>query len=258
MRANRAVAHDATSTAFLSGRHDGILVPMTTMQTEPRICACGCGEPVIGSRKPPGEPVWKRGHKLRSTGGKLTSLPGPDDNLDSEDLDAGEAYPDDQPPELGDDLPDWLLNGSDGPPAPEEPEITADRPPGRISEPRTSGKRSGKANTRVTANLRKDVEAKIRFVLMPAGQAWSIRDQICGGTFLQQEPEISAALAEIVCDSPDLLAWFTGPAGGFMKYFRLLMAIQPVAMTAWAHHARHAQFMPADPNQPPQQQAYAA
>jgi len=233
---------------------------MANTQTDKRLCACGCGQEVIGSRAAEGQPAWKRGHKLRAAGGKLTALPGPDDDLDgADDLDAGEAYLDgaDDTPELGDDLPDWLLSGHDGPPAPPEPEIIADRPPGRLAEPRTSGKASGKAKTRITAGLRKDVEAKIRFVLMPAGQAWQIRDPLCGGVFSRQEPEISSALAEIVCDSPDLLAWFTGPAGGFMKYFRLLMAVQPVGMMIWAHHMAHAEFT-GDPNQPPEQQAYAA
>ena len=43
-----------------------------------------------------------------------------------------------------------------------------------------------------------------------------------------------------------------------MKYFRLLMAVQPVAVIVWAHHMAHAQIIPADAQQPPQQQAYAA
>jgi hypothetical protein len=231
-----------------------IVAPMTITEAGPRICACGCGQEVVGSRAAPGQPAWKRGHKLKANG-KLTPLPGPGD-----DLDAGEALPD-EPDDPGapdePDLPDWLISGHDGPPEP-EPEITADRPPGRLAEPRTSGKRSGQARTRVTAGLRKDVESKIRFVLMPAGAAWAVRDAPCGGTFRQQEPEISAALAEIVCDSPDLLAWFTGPAGGFMKYFRLLMACQPVAVTVWMHHMAHAQLAEGDPNLPPQQPAYAA
>lgn len=233
---------------------------MTTTQAAPRLCACGCGGEVIGSRAPEGQPAWKRGHKLKTTAGKLTALPGPDDDLDSEDLDAGEASldGDGQDGEIGDDLPDWLTSGQGGPPAPEEPEIPADRPPGRLGE-KASGKGGAKGKTRITATLRKDVHAKIRFVLYPAGQAWQIRDQPCGGTFVQQEPEISAALAEIVCDSPDLLAWFTGPAGGFMKYFRLVMAVQPVAFMLWSHHVAHVQLVPAgDPNQPQQQPAYAA
>jgi hypothetical protein len=225
---------------------------MTITDAGPRICACGCGQEVIGSRAAPGQPAWKRGHKLKA-GGKLTPLPGPED-----DLDAGEADPDEPeaPGEPGGfDVPDWVSEGSDGPPG---PEITADKPPGRLAEPRASGRQSGKARTRVTAGIRKDVEAKIRFVLLPAGQAWAIRDAPCGGTFARQEPEISAALAEIVCDSPDLLAWFTGPAGGFMKYFRLLMACQPAAVTVWMHHMAHAEVVAGDPTQPPQQPAYAA
>jgi hypothetical protein len=232
---------------------------MTTTTAGPRLCACGCGQEVIGSRQPPGQPAWKRGHKLKGPRGKLTPLPGPEDDLDGEDdLDAGEAWPDGAAgePEIGDDLPDWLTSGRDAPPAPPEPEITADRPPGRLGEAR--GGKSGKSKTRVTAGIRKDVEAKIRFVLLPAGQFWQIRDQLCGGTFVQQEPEISGALAEIVCDSPDLLAWFTGPAGGFMKYFRLLMAVQPVAVMVWMHHMAHATIVQGDAQQPPQQQAYAA
>jgi len=104
------------------------------------------------------------------------------------------------------------------------------------------------------------VHAKIRFVLMPAGRAWASRDPLCGGTFARQEPEISDALAEIVCDSPDLLRWFTGPAGGFMKYFRLLMALEPVALTLWGHHVAHGQVVLAEgeAQQPPQMPAYAA
>ncbi len=238
---------------------------MTTTKAQPRLCACGCGETVVASRAPEGQPAWKRGHKLRTTGGKMTALPGPDDDLD--DIDAGEALPDPRDAEwardeaeyqaglAADDVPDWLASAPDSPP---EPEITADKPPGRISEPRSSRRGSGKPKTRITATLKKDVEAKIRFVLMPAGQAWAIRDQPCGQTFVQQEPEISSALAEIVCDSPDLLNWFTGPAGGFMKYFRLLMAVQPVAVMVWMHHMAHAQIVAGDPTQPPQQQAYAA
>ena len=91
---------------------------MTTTQTDPRICACGCGQPVIGSRAPDGQPAWKRGHKLKTTKGKLTALPGPGDDLDAEDFDAGEAFPDDdleadinRRADLDDDLPDWLLTG---------------------------------------------------------------------------------------------------------------------------------------------------
>jgi len=197
---------------------------------------------------------WAKAQKVK----KLALLPGPDD-----DIDAGEAIPEPGPdgpvrtvyPDDDLELPDWLMNG-DPPPAEPEPEVAADKPPGRLRDRPSSG-RSGKSKVRITATIRKDIEAKIRFVLMPAGQMWAIRDHVCGVTFAQQEPVISEALAEIICDSPDLVAWFTGPAGGFMKYFKLLMALQPVGLAVWAHHIAHAvQFE--DGQQPPQQPAYAA
>ena len=223
----------------------------TVEDTGLKPCECGCGELVRGR--------YKRGHYLRDAKNKLTRLPGPDDDLDGEDIiDAEPARPDDLSHLSQADreaFADAMRDNADEP----EPEIPADRPAGRLKErPAPGGGRgTGRAKVRVTALTRRDVEAKIRFVLHPAGQVWSARDPVCGGTFAVQEPEVSSALAEIVCDSPDLLAWFTGPAGGFMKYFRLVMALQPVGLAVWAHHVAH--LAPAmDGQQPPQMPAYAA
>jgi len=204
--------------------------------------------------------TWKRGHKARfeahGTCAAAGLLPGPD-------------VPDD-------DLDDWADLGVVGPPPPsragspgtatggtagggagsgntnspdgageddpfDDDELVPDPPPGHVTR---QGQRQGRpaaghGKVRVTAALRKDIEAKIRFVLVPTGQVWQARDPACGGTFAYQEPEISASLAEIVCDSPDLIGWFTGPAGGFMKYFRLFMALQPVGLTIYGHHVAH-------------------
>jgi hypothetical protein len=214
---------------------------MTTTTADPGLkpCDCGCGELVKGR--------FKRGHYLRDQKNRLDKLPGPDDELDgAEPADAGEAIPEGGPPGPRADV----AEGAD-----EDVEIPADKPAGRLKE--KSGKPSPKAKVRVTAGLRKDVHAKIRFVLLPAGQAWQARDPLCGGTFVAQEPDISDALADIVCDSPDLLAWFTGPAGGFMKYFRLAMALQPVGISLWLHHIAHSELAAGDPQQH-QMPAYAA
>jgi len=247
-----------------------------TMTTE-RLCLCGCNEALLPSNKS----GYKRGHKLRDAMNHLTPLPGPDDDLDGdEDIDAGDAIPDDPDPEPEDDLdvPGWLSDPSI--PAPvDEPEVPADRPPGRLSDKGRPGPAPKPKGAKVTAATRKDVLAKIRFVLKPAAELWAIRDRLCGVVAVEQEPEISDSVAEIVCDSPDLLAFFTGPTGGFMKYFRLGMALQPVVFTAYAHHVIHQSHQgrlrgepcgvcgagPRDrcrelagPAQPPQRPAYAA
>ena len=228
---------------YLGSGHGGMLLRMTTVTAETGLhpCECGCGEMVKGK--------FKRGHYLRDQKNKLTRLPGPDDDLDSAengevatDSDAGLSQAD------RDALADAMRDHA------EESEIPADKPAGRLKE---RGGKAPKARVRVTATVRRDVHAKIRFVLVPAGGLWQARDPLCGATFAAQEPEVSDALADIVCDSPDLLAFFTGPAGGFMKYFRLMMALQPVGLAVWAHHIAHVAEL-VDGQQPQQMPAYAA
>jgi len=218
----------------------------TTTDVELHPCQCGCGELVPGK--------WKRGHWARAQKANkdLRVLPDPGADLGPED-------DEDLPPELVAELDelDWLdtpvqanrygIDGGEPDEAPEDPA------PSRLRGPRsTPGPR--RARTRVTATVQRDVQAKIRMVLVPAGRVWAMRDQMCGPVFVEQEPDISEALAEIVCDSPDLLNWFTGPAGGYMKYFKLIMAVQPVLLVLWMHHIAHADQqggpVPGDPQQP--------
>lgn len=107
----------------------------------------------------------------------------------------------------------------------------------------------GKA-PRVTVGIRADIDAKIRFGLMVPGKIWEARDPLCGGVFVAQSDEIAEALTEIVCDSPDLVAFFTGPGGGFMRYLKLITVLMPVAQTAMAHHVYHTVAEDADPLRP--------
>lgn len=215
----------------------------TTAETALHPCECGCGEMVKGK--------FKRGHYLRDQKNKLTRLPGPDDDLDdSEDPDVAIERGVPGLDASWRDLPaDAVVDNAQG------QEIPADKPAGRLKE--RGGKTAPSARIKVTAATKRDVHAKIRFALVPAGKVWQARDPLCGGTFVAQEPEVSDALADIVCDSPDLLAFFTGPAGGFMKYLKLMAALQPVALTVWAHHIAHA-AVELDGQQPQQMPAYAA
>jgi len=221
--------------------------------SEDRTCACGCGEPVTGT--------WKRGHAIRGRAQNLRALPDPempDEELD--DLIDMPAY--DMSPgafmEVTEDQPRRGSQRAAEPVSrePEDDDLTEDAEPAHVASSRKNRERAGRpsrtgARIRVTATVRKDVEAKIRFVAVPAGRMWASSDPVCGGTFCQQEPEISSALAEIVCDSPDLLAWFTGPQGKYMKFFNLFMACVPVGMAVYGHHLAHRPDEQADPNLPP-------
>ena len=98
---------------------------------------------------------------------------------------------------------------------------------------------SRQAPRRVTVTVRTDINAKISLVLEVPGRVWQARDPVCGSAFIEQRPAIADALTEIVCNSPDLVAWFAGQGGAFMLWFNLIMAVWPVAMTAAAHHVYH-------------------
>lgn len=120
-------------------------------------------------------------------------------------------------------------------PGPDEPPKHAGRE-WRQSGPR---KQRGKAAPKITVGLHNDIAAKISLMLEVPGQVWAARDPVCGGTFVQQRPDIATALTDIVCESADLVAFFTGPAGGFMRWLNLAVACYPVASVMMAHHVYH-------------------
>ena len=87
--------------------------------------------------------------------------------------------------------------------------------------------------------MRQDIHAKISFAIEIPGRVWQARDPVCGSVFVQQRDDIAGALTDIVCQSADLVKWFTGPAGNFMLFMNLAGAAWPVVTVAMAHHVYH-------------------
>ena len=186
-------------------------------QPELHPCACGCGTPVKGT--------WVRGHANRGYA-NLAALPPPD---------LGVAEPE---PELAHPAEDWQPGPEPGPAPPDDTgPAHARRDWHKKAAPPRKG--SAKAPPRVTAGVRADIDAKLSFALEIPGRIWAARDPLCGGTFVEQRAEISAALTEIICTSSDLVAWFTGPGGQFMLWLNFAAAAWPVATVALAHHVYH-------------------
>ena len=227
-------------------------------QDEPQMnpCACGCGTLVRGT--------WKRGHSRRGYAG-FQPIP-PPDAPDSAFEDLGLIEPTDSPETVraklearaaspyrtaseldgqgddpGDDLDDDGQGDEPGDePRPVSPGPAHTRREWRRRKPKGPKPRSYQARApRLTATVRADVDAKISFALEIPGRLWQARDPVCGAAFVEQRPEISAALTEIVCNSPDLLAWFTGAGGGYLLYLNLLATCWPVATLWLAHHIYH-------------------
>jgi hypothetical protein len=187
------------------------------------------------------EGTWARGHARRGENGarRVRPIPGPDAIPDEMMEDAGELIPD-EPAESP------FLDGP-AEPAGDLPPIGAGSFPGddpaaahsRRDWKRAPGKKPAARPGRITAGIRGDIDAKIRFALQVPGTIWQARDPLCGGTFIEQIPETAEAFTDIVCDSADLVAFFTGPGGNFMKLLKLGAALMPVVQVTMAHHVYH-------------------
>ena len=124
-----------------------------------------------------------------------------------------------------------------GPPGDDEPPAHAKQE--RRTRQRRERDTGPRKLPRVTAGVRNDIEAKISFALEIPGRIWQARDPACGTVFVEQRPEIATAMTEIVCQSTDLIEWFTGTGGQFMLYLNLAAACWPVATMVLAHHVYH-------------------
>lgn len=192
------------------------------------LCACGCGTLVAGT--------WARGHVSRGVGGYVAPLGADEEDLPPEPFDGGVIDVGDLPAPPRDP-------GGGGPQVP-----VAGEPPGEDEPPgharREWARRTGTGKTRaapkrVTQAIRGDIDAKISFALEIPARLWAARDPVCGGVFVEQRPEIASALTEIVCQSPDLVAWFAGGGGQFMLWLNVMAACWPVVTVAMAHHVYH-------------------
>lgn len=183
-------------------------------------------------------------------------LPGPDDLDDLPPLSFGTVDVD--VPPLERETPPSGPPPSGGPDP--EPEPGEDEPPPHARREWHAPKRGAKTKPkppRITVGIRGDIQAKVSFALQVPGAIWQARDPICGGTFVQQIPDTAEAFTDIICDSPDLIAFFTGPGGNFMKALKVGAALMPVVQVVMAHHVYHSIEMAPEQGEPDYQQ-YAA
>jgi len=179
------------------------------------------------------------------------------DDLPAEEFGFTIEVPDDEP------SPAPVPPSSSGaPPDGGTPDPGPDEPPGHAGrdwqqKPRTRT-RAKTGPPKLTQAIRGDILAKISLGLEIPGRVWQARDPVCGTAFVEQRPEIAQSLTQIVCQSPALVEWFTGPGGAFMLYLDLMAAVWPVVTMMLAHHVYHTvEAGPGEPVQPDYRQ-YAA
>lgn len=107
-----------------------------------------------------------------------------------------------------------------------------------LSAAASSSARGGQRGARVTVAVKKDVTAKVAFMLgLPAGM-WKMADQHCGTVAVESVPGVAETLGEIICDSPDLVKWFTS-GGNYIRYLELVTRLQALAVAVYQHHIAH-------------------
>lgn len=191
-------------------------------------CQCGCGENL-----PEGSPRrFKRGHakahnrkvaqqilKEERAKENQDSPPAPPPTADAF-ADLGNSWEGIQDPfaNLGAELPD-----DPEPDAQQREAASGDRiiqPDGTIL---------------VTKQVARDIQGKLAFLMsMPASMLMPL-DPICMRVVLDQTPEISARLTPIICQSQDMVQFFTR-SSGFIMWISLGSAVWPVIQVVIAHH----------------------
>lgn len=105
---------------------------------------------------------------------------------------------------------------------------------------------------RVTQAVRRDVAAKIGIPLAITGAVYEMRDPYCGGAFQGIRKDLAAELADLACDSPQVLAFFLGRGGKYMRYLNIGFTLLPWLEMMAAHHIMHSigEGAPAQPSGP--------
>ena len=92
-----------------------------------------------------------------------------------------------------------------------------------------------KTPPKVTAATKNDIAASCGMVGMLVLPPIVARDPFCGGALTENFQAITDALVPLLCRSATVVGFFTDTAGDFMLWFKLAMALAPVAMAVGQH-----------------------
>ena len=132
-------------------------------------------------------------------------------------------------PDTGAADSDGEVSGAGGP-----PEYASDPEPAKAPKSGKSGPRERRP--KVAEAVRKDIRGKTALGLSMLAAALASRVEECGPVAIEIVPDTADALADIFCDSPEVVAFFTTTGGGYMRWIKLAAAVQPLATVAVRHH----------------------
>ena len=88
---------------------------------------------------------------------------------------------------------------------------------------------------KVTAKVQADIEGKLAFWLSIPAEPWLRVDPYCGQAYADNVDQIALKMAPLVCQSPDLVRWFS-KSSTFIMWTELGIAVRPVVEAIIAHH----------------------
>lgn len=87
----------------------------------------------------------------------------------------------------------------------------------------------------VTKQIAEDIQGKLAFLLSMPTAMLAPLDPVCMPVIQQNIPQVTAALVPIICQSPDMVKFFTKGAG-FILWLNLGVAMWPIIQVIIAHH----------------------
>jgi hypothetical protein len=99
----------------------------------------------------------------------------------------------------------------------------------------SASQRPAAAPVKITPALSKDITGKLALFLAIPAATWAAVDPACGGAFSENVDVITQKAVPLILQSPEAVRWFT-QGGKYLLWLDLLIALQPVAQTAYRHH----------------------
>lgn len=108
-----------------------------------------------------------------------------------------------------------------------------DPPPSYASRPAPKVR---KTPPKVTAKTKGDMTAAVAMVGMIVLPPIAAKDPYCGGALTENFQAIADALVPLLCRSQTVVSFFTEEASDWMLWWKLAMALAPVAVAVGRHH----------------------
>ena len=98
------------------------------------------------------------------------------------------------------------------------------------------GPKVPKSRPKVSAKTKGDITGAVGMIGLAIGGPLMSMDPYCGTALMENMDKIAAAVVPLLCQSATVVSFFTDQASDWMLYFKLAIALAPVAAAVGRHH----------------------